>query len=73
VHAVAALELSLVPHGVGEVDHVAVPDGGRQRVDGHEAVVDVVQLDRIVAIYPGVGRPEHQLTACGIHEPLASK
>src|SRR5258708_3018104 len=54
---------------LGEVGHVLVPDPGRQRVDGSEVRSEFVEVDQIVAVDSGVGRPERDVSAARIDQP----
>ena len=52
---------------LGEVGHVLVPDVGGQWPDGQQ--VQVVEVDRGVAVDAAVGGPEHDLAGLRIDEP----
>ena len=62
---------TFVADGLGEVDHVAIPDPRRQGVDGDQGLVQLVQVDRVVPVDAGVGSPEHDLTRVGVDQPCA--
>jgi hypothetical protein len=52
-----------------EVGHVLVPDPGRQRVDGNQVRIELVEVDRIVAVDSIVGRQERDVSAARIDQP----
>jgi SAM-dependent methyltransferase len=45
------------------------PDPGRQRVDGNQVRIEFVEVDWIVAVDSGVGRPECDVSAARIDQP----
>ena len=63
-----ALVGAAVADGVGEVDHVLVPDVGRQRVDQDQ--VQLVELDRVLAINTRVAGPEGHLPGSWVDQPM---
>lgn len=53
---------------LGEVDHVLIPDGRRQRVN-EDQVVQLIDVDRVVAIDATVTGPEHDLPTLWVDQP----
>jgi hypothetical protein len=59
---------TFIGYPVGEVGHVLVPDPGRQRVDDDQ--VQLVEVDRRLAVDAGVGRPERDLSRVRVDQPV---
>ena len=57
-----------VGYPIGEVGHVLVPDPGRQRADDDQ--VQLVEVDRRLAVDAGVGRPERDLSGVRVDQPV---
>lgn len=53
---------------LGEVDHVLIPDGRRQWVN-EDQVVQLIDVDRVVAIDATVTGPEHDLPTLWVDQP----
>jgi hypothetical protein len=63
----------LVTDELGEVDHVLVPDPGRQRVDAEQSILGValcVAIGVAVGVVVGVVGPEVGLAGQGVEQPL---
>jgi len=56
-----------VADAFGEIGHVLVPDEGRERVDHDE--VQLVDLDRVLAVDAGVAGPEQDFAGERIEQP----
>jgi hypothetical protein len=52
---------------LGEVGHVLVPDPGRQWIDADQ--VQLLEVDRRLAVDAGVGRPERDLSGLWVDQP----
>jgi hypothetical protein len=55
---------TFICYPIGEVGHVLVPDPGRQRVDDDQ--VQLVEVDRRLAVDAGVSCPERDLSRVGL-------
>jgi hypothetical protein len=53
--------------GFGEVGHVLVPDPSGQRVDADQ--IQLIEVDRRLAVDAGVGRPERDLSGLRVDHP----
>jgi len=58
---------SLVADLIGEVGHVLVPDGGRQRINADQ--VELVEAGGGLAVDPGAGRPENDFSGLRVDQP----
>jgi hypothetical protein len=58
---------SLVADVSGELSHVLVRDGGRQRIDAEQ--VQLVEVHGRLAVDSGVGGPEHDFSGLGVDQP----
>jgi hypothetical protein len=54
----------LTGNHLGEIRHVLVPDPGRQGIEADH--VQIAKVDRRLPVDAGIGRPEHDLTGCGL-------
>jgi hypothetical protein len=59
---------ALIGDSAGEVDHVLVPDPGRQRLDDDQ--VQFIEVDGCLPVDASVSRPEHDLSRVRVDQPV---
>jgi hypothetical protein len=59
---------TFIGYPIGEVGHVLIPDPGRQRADDDQ--VQLVEVDRRLAVDAGVDCPECDLAGVRVDQPV---